>query len=444
MSVETDAAESASSPCGPTPQFSPFLPDHLGFLTELAATLGRMSADSRIGVALISLDCVDRIDGMMGYRAGDSFCAQIAQMLAQILKPGDGVFRTGRHEVACLLRSVPSEAHAVLAAHKILRTLNTSLCVDGSYFYVVPIVGIAIGSRENNDADSLLRQANIAMHEAKFRKDKYAVYEARLDAPRVVQFQLQTDLRNAIAENGLDVYFQPKMDARSGQIAGVESLARWKHSSKGAISPEKFIPVAESSGFISDLTLRMLNAALYHYDAMQAVCANLHLAVNVSPTDLQESHLPEVVQQMLGLWNVPPDRLTLELTETAVMEDDARYGESLLKLREAGIRLSIDDFGTGYSSMSRLRDLPINELKIDMSFVKNMLTSSSNERIVRSMITLAHDLELLVVAEGVEDLATLQRLQEFGCDLIQGYYVSKPLNSEKIVEFLAAWKGLPG
>ncbi|MDP1898444.1 MAG: EAL domain-containing protein, partial [Sulfurimicrobium sp.] len=143
-------------------------------------------------------------------------------------------------------------------------------------------------------------------------------------------------------------------------------------------------------------------------------------------------------------WNVPANSLTLELTETAVMEDDAMYGKSLERLKETGIRISIDDFGTGYSSMSRLRDLPIDELKLDMSFVKNKRTSFSDEKIVRSMIALAHDLELLVVAEGVEDQATLQHLKELGCDLVQGYHVSKPLDSEGIVDFLAGWKGLPG
>lgn len=420
------------------------LPDHLDFLAELAAVLGSVSSDSKVGVALVSLDCVARIDGMMGYRAGDSLCAQVAGMLSQALKPEDRIFRVGRNEMVCLLSSLPSEAHAVLAAHKILHTLDTSLCIDGAYFYATPFVGIAIGSKENGDADAILRQANVAMHEAKRRMDRFAIYEAILDAPRLMQFQLQTDLRNAIAENALDVYFQPKLDLRSGLISGVETLARWEHSSKGAISPVRFIPVAESSGFISDLTMRVLNSALCHFDAMQAVSAHLHLAVNLSPKDLQERHLPEVIQQMLGIWNVPANSLTLELTETAVMEDDAMYGKSLERLKETGIRISIDDFGTGYSSMSRLRDLPIDELKLDMSFVKNMRTSFSDEKIVRSMIALAHDLELLVVAEGVEDQATLQHLKELGCDLVQGYHVSKPLDSEGIVDFLAGWKGLPG
>ena len=444
MSVERDAAESDFPSCAPASISLALLPDHLGFLAELVAALNSAPEDSRVGIAMISLDCVARIDGMMGYRAGDSLCTRVAGMLSHALKSEDGVFRVGRNEVVCLLRSLPSETHAILAAHKILRTLNTSVCIDGSYFYASPFVGIAIGSKENCDGDAILRQANVAMHEAKRRKDRFAVYQPKLDAPYLLQFRLQTDLRNAIAENALDVHFQPKLDLRSGLIVGVESLVRWEHPSEGTVSPDKFIPVAESSGFISDLTMRVLNSALCHYDAMQAASAtHVHLAVNLSANDLQESHLPEVIRQMLGVWNVPASSLTLELTETAVMEDDALYGASLERLKETGVQLSIDDFGTGYSSMSRLRNLPVDELKLDMSFVKNMLTSSQDERIVRSMIALAHDLELVVVAEGVEDLATLQRLKEFGCDLVQGYYVSKPLNPEGIVDFLAAWKGIP-
>lgn len=440
LSTESGAAGKGASSRAPAVSL---LPDHLGFLTELGVVLGSAPADSRVGVAMISLDCVLRVDGMMGYRAGDSLCTQVAEKLNHALKPEDRIFRVGRNELVCLLRNLPGETHAILAAHKILRTLNTSVCVDGSYFYAAPFVGIAMGSKEDGDGDMILRQANVAMHEAKRRRDRFAVYETRLDAPRLLQFQLQTNLRDAIAENALEVYFQPKLDLRSGQIVGVESLARWEHSSKGAISPNSFIPVAESSGFISDLTMRVLNSALCHFDAMRAVSSHVQLAVNLSPKDLQERHLPEAIQQMLGMWNVPADRLTLELTETAVMEDDALYGESLERLKETGIRLSIDDFGTGYSSMSRLRDLPVDELKLDMSFVKNMRTSLSDEKIVRSMISLAHDLELQVVAEGVEDLATLRRLKELGCHLVQGYFVSKPLDAEKIVDFLAAWKGLP-
>lgn len=443
MSTDGSAVGSGFSPCIPAASTSALLPDHLGFLNELLAAINGAPADSKVGVALISLECVSRIDGMMGYLAGDSLCTQVAGILGQALKREDKVFRVGRNELVCLLNSLPTEAHAILAAHKILHTLNTSVCVEGSYFYSTPFVGIAIGSGENCDGDAILRQANVAMQEGKRRKDRFAVYETRMDAPCLLQFQLQTDLRHAISENTLEVYFQPKLDLRSGLIVGVESLARWAHPSKGAIPPDKFIPVAESSGFISDLTMRVLNSSMCHYDAMRAGTTLMNLAVNLSAHDLQESHFPEVIQQMLSIWNVPAGSLTLELTETAVMEEDAIYGISLERLKETGVRLSIDDFGTGYSSMSRLRNLPVDELKLDMSFVKNMLTSSPDERIVRSMITLAHELGLLVVAEGVEDLATLQRLKEFGCDLVQGYYVSKPLNPEKIIDFLAAWKGLP-
>ncbi len=416
----------------------PPLPDHLGFLAELDAALRGPDSGSAVGVALVSLECIGRVDGMLGYRAGDALCTQAIGLLRQALKAGDSVRRIGRNELACLLRRLPSAGHGILAAHKILRALDQRLRVEGTQIHATPLVGISFGAAPACDGDSLLRQANVALCEARRNRDRYAIYDLNLDAPRLLQFQLQTALRNAVADNALDVQFQPKLDLRSGAIAGVESLARWSLPSKGDIPPSQFIPVAEAAGFISDLTLRMLNAALCRYDAMQAVASGLHVAVNLSPTDLQDRQLPEVVRQALGAWGVPPDRLVLELTETAVMEDDAVCGASLERLKETGIRLSIDDFGTGYSSMSRLRNLPLDELKLDMSFVSNLLSSPRDERIVRSMIALAHDLGLTVVAEGVEDGATLQRLREFGCDLVQGYYVSRPLGPDQMVEFLAA------
>ncbi len=418
------------------------LPDHLGFLNELDAIIG-IADGPQLGIALISLDCVSRIDGLLGYRDGDLFCVEVAHLLGQALKEGDRVFRVGRNELVCLLRRVPSETHAVLAAYKILRTLNTSLSVDGRYFDASPFVGIAIVAKENKDANEILRQANIAMHEARQKKNRFAIYDGKLDALRLNQFQMQSDLRVAITNNELEVCFQPKVDLRSGRVAGVESLVRWRHPTKGDIPPEDFVPLAEASGFISELTMRVLHLSLSHYEAMRAVSDHLHIAVNLSPTDFRESDLSEVIRQVLNVWNIPAESLTLELTETTVMEDDGMYDETFESLKQLGVQLSIDDFGTGYSSMSRLRNLPMNELKIDMSFVRHMLTYASDEWIVLSMIKLAHDLGLTVVAEGVEDMQTLRRLRDLGCDLVQGYFISKPLNAEDTLVFLANWKGFP-
>lgn len=420
--------------------FSP-IPDHLGLLAKLDGMLGRLDGQGRMGLALLSLDCLARIDGMLGYLAGDVLCAEVAGLLRQALKPGDSVYRVGRAELACVLGKLTSPGHAVLAANRILRALDARLSVEGSFIRATPRVGIAIGER-GDDGNTLLRRANVAMHEARRSHEHYAVYEPRLDEPNRIQFQLQNALREAIEDNSLAVSFQPKLHLRTNTIAAVETLVRWNHVARGDIPPSHFIPVAEASGFISDLTLRVLNAALRDYAAMSAVAENIQVAVNLSAKDLQERHLPELVQQLLGTWNVPAARLTLELTETAMLEDEAVYVDALSRLREIGVHLSIDDFGTGYSSMSRLRNLPLDEVKLDISFVRDMLASPRDERIVGSMIALAHDLGLSVVAEGVEDGATLQRLREYDCDLVQGYWVSKPLSLDELVAFLGGWKGV--
>lgn len=419
--------------------FSP-LPDHLGLLANLDDVLGHLDGQGRMGLAVLSLDCLARIDSMLGYLAGDTLCEEVARLLGQALKPGDSVYRIGRNELACVLGKLPSPGHAVLAANRILRTLDTRLSVEGTFIRADPRVGIALGEC-GGDANTLLRRANVAMHQARHSPEHFALYESSLDEPHQTQFQLQNALREAIEGNSLDISFQPKLHLRTDTITAVETLVRWTHPEQGDIPPSRFIPVAEASGFISDLTLRVLNAALCDYAAMSAVAHNIQMAVNLSAMDLQERHLPEVVQQLLGTWNVPPARLTLELTETAMLENEAVYIEALARLKQTGVHLSIDDFGTGYSSMSRLRNLPLDEVKLDISYVRNMLASPRDERIVGSMISLAHDLGLTVVAEGVEDRATLLRLKEYDCDLVQGYWVSKPLNLAELVAFLEDWKG---
>lgn len=418
------------------------IPDHLGFLSELDVML-LVSPTAQFGVALITLDCVSQVDGVLGYRAGDALCAQAVDLLRHALKDEDCVYRVGRNELACLFHRLPSETHAVLAAYKVLRTLSTQLCVNGYYFDVSPIVGIALAAHGKQNADEMLRQANIAAQQAQQKNERFAIYAAKLEVARSEQFELQAELRDAITQDKLEVYFQPKVDLRTGAIAGVESLVRWNHPSKGYIAPLVFVNLAESSGFISELTMRVLDLTLGHYQALHTVASSLRIAINLSPKDLRDSDFPGVMQTALNNWRIPADCVTLELLEATLMEGEGRHDESLGCLKEMGLHLSIDNFGTGSFSMSRLRNLPVDEIKIDMSFVRHMLTYASDEWIVQSIIKIAHDLNLKVVAEGVEDTATLQRLKDLGCDFAQGYCISRPLSAAEIVTFLSDWKGLP-
>jgi EAL domain-containing protein (putative c-di-GMP-specific phosphodiesterase class I)/GGDEF domain-containing protein len=417
-------------------------PDHLGFLSELDAILLGSSAP-QLGVALISLDCVSQVDGALGYIAGDALCSQVVSLLRHALKAEDCIYRVGRNELACVFHRLPSETHAVLAAYKVLRTLSTPQCVQGYYFDVNPVVGITLASLESINADEMLRQANMATQQAKLKSERFAVYAPKLEVVRLEQLQLQAELRDAITQNKLEVYFQPKVDLQTGVIVGVESLVRWNHPTKGQIPPSVFVSLAESSGFISELTLRVLSLTLSHYQALHKVTESLHIAINLSPKDLRDSDFPDVMQTALNDWDIPADCVTLELVEATLMEDQGVHDESLEALQKMGLHLSIDDFGTGYFSMNRLRNLPVDEIKIDMSFVRHMLSYASDEWIVQSIIKIAHDLNIKVVAEGVEDTATLQRLKELGCDFAQGFCISPPLSPAEILTFLSEWKGLP-
>jgi EAL domain-containing protein (putative c-di-GMP-specific phosphodiesterase class I) len=245
------------------------------------------------------------------------------------------------------------------------------------------------------------------------------------------------DLTEAIERHELTVEFQPKLDPSSGLVTGAEALARWHHREQGFIPPDVFIPLAEHSGLIRALTLHVLEVALRRCAAWRRAGHNLHIAVNLSPNSLLDSTLPDVVTRLLGQTGVPVSALVLEITESTIMADPTGSIATLDRLNALGAKLSIDDFGTGYSSLGRLRELPIHEVKIDKSFVQRIAVDHRDRAVVRSAIQLGHALDLEVVAEGVEDAATLRHLQREGCDLVQGYYISKPLAADAFEAWLA-------
>lgn len=419
----------------------PDTPEHIRCLDEIAAAIEH---NAIVGVVLVELPGIGHADTVLGYRAGDQLCAQAKAMLQQALGPTDRLFLISRDQIACLLPALPTPAHCTLAAHKILRTLDIEMTLDAFRSRGLPVVGAAVRTAADQDADALLRCANAAMTEARKTPGRLAFYDNRLDNARRFQIELQTCLRDALDDNGLDIHFQPKMSLANRSITGAEALLRWHHPVHGKIPPSTFIPIAEAGGIISDLTLWVLHGALRHYAAFQAQVPGFNIAVNLSPLDLLEPDLPDAILQALKLWNVPPRGLTLELTETATTGEHADFRSALDHLKETGIQISIDDFGTGYSSMTRLRDMPLDELKIDLSFIKPMLTSPQDERIVRSIVDLGHHLDVRVVAEGVEDQATLEHLTSIGCDGAQGYFISAAVPGERLCAFLAGQESNAG
>jgi EAL domain-containing protein (putative c-di-GMP-specific phosphodiesterase class I) len=288
---------------------------------------------------------------------------------------------------------------------------------------------------DGGDADTLLRRADVAMYVAKQTRGGYAVYTPDQDHSSSERLSLVGALRRAIADDDLRLVYQPKVDCRTGAVAGVEALVRWTHPQYGPIPPDRFVPLAEQTGLIRPLTRWVLNAAVSQARQWHDEGLMLSMAVNLSAHDLQDTELPRRVAGLLERWQVGAEWLKLELTESALMADPARALQVLTELCDLGVRIAIDDFGTGYSSLGYLKRLPAHEIKIDRSFVADMAAEERDQAIVRSTIDLGHNLGLAAVAEGVEDRQTLELLRGLGCDLAQGFYLSRPLPAERV----AAW-----
>lgn len=393
---------------------------------------------NELGVIVLGLECLNRIDGIWGYQAGDRLIHEVGQCLKEGLREADVVGHIGRGGFGCILSAITSPAHAVLAAHKILRVLGKPFeLAPEQQVYLMPRLGIALFPDHGREAEVLLQHGNVAMHEAQRSGENFVLYQPEFDQVTQMQFELHSDLRKAIRDNELMLYYQPQLSLESGKITGVEALLRWNSSRRGFVPPDKIVAIAENTGLISALTMWVINAALRQSAEFHRKGLDLTMAINFSAHNLREPDLVELFERALKTWDVPASRIVIELTESAMMEEHPRAMETLDRLKALGVALSMDDFGTGYSAMSRLRNLPLSDLKIDLLFVQNMLTSAPDEKIVRSMVGLAQNLGLNVVAEGVEDQETLERLRELGCDKVQGYYMGRPLPEAELLKLLA-------
>jgi EAL domain-containing protein (putative c-di-GMP-specific phosphodiesterase class I) len=289
---------------------------------------------------------------------------------------------------------------------------------------------------DSANANELLKHADIAMYAAKRGRLNTAVYEPGLDKYSTAQLTVISDLRRALDHDELVLHYQPKAAVHSGTVCGVEVLTRWQHPRRGLLGPDQFIPAAEDSGLIEPLTQYVLDRALAQARTWHATGWDLPVSVNVGAQCLHNPTFPEQVEAVLSRHETSPDRLTLEITESAIIADPQCATNVLGLLKDLGVRLSIDDFGTGYSSIAYLLTMPVHEMKIDRSFTKNMLTDASSNAITRSLLGLAHNLELDVVAEGVEDHETWNALAALGCHIVQGYCLSKPLPTEEFTAWL--------
>jgi diguanylate cyclase (GGDEF)-like protein/PAS domain S-box-containing protein len=386
---------------------------------------------------LLDLDRFKEVNDTLGHHYGDLLLQQVAERLHGSLRGSDTVARLGGDEFAVLLPQITSVQEATVVADKLSAAIEAPFTIDGLTLDVDASIGVAVYPDHASDANELLQRADVAMYAAKATHTGHTVYEPTLDQHSPRRLGLLGQLRRALAAGELVVHYQPKADVRSARILGVEALVRWQHPEHGLLGPGEFVPLAETTGLIRPLTAYVLDAALRQCRAWLDAGRELSIAVNLSTRCLLDLTLPDQIAQLLEDTAVAADRLVLEITESAIMTDPTRALEVLNRLHALGVQLAIDDFGTGYSSMAYLKSLPVDELKVDRSFVKNLRDDQNDAVIVRSTVDLGHNLGLRVVAEGVEDEATLNELANLGCDSVQGYYVARPMPAAELVAWLA-------
>jgi diguanylate cyclase (GGDEF)-like protein/PAS domain S-box-containing protein len=390
-----------------------------------------------VGLLLLDLNRFKEVNDTLGHHAGDALLQQVATRLGVALRDADTVARLGGDEFAVLLPQVASIEDARAVAEKLCATIEQPFTIDELCLDVDASIGVALYPEHATSQEELLRRADVAMYAAKGGRLGYVVYEPHLDEHNPRRLRLLGQLRRAIAGRELVVFYQPKADARSGRAIGLEALVRWEHPEYGVLGPDEFIPLAETTGLIRELTSYVLQTALADCRTWLEGGYDLTVAVNVSARCLLDLTLPTEIAELLVAFRIEPQRLVLEITESTLMTDPARALEILNRLHALGIRLSIDDFGTGYSSMAYLKNLPVQELKVDRSFVAQMRDKHNVHVIVRSTVDLGHNLGLTVVAEGVEDEQTWRELETLGCDTIQGYYLGRPMAASQLTAWLA-------
>ncbi|PPK98198.1 PAS domain S-box-containing protein/diguanylate cyclase (GGDEF)-like protein [Kineococcus xinjiangensis] len=388
---------------------------------------------NRLALLLVDLDRFKEVNDTLGHDVGDRVLQVVAERLRQQFRETDTVARLGGDEFAVLLDPVSGRRYAERLAAELRKQIRRPIAVEGLTLHLEGSVGVTLAPDHGEEPVGLLKRADVAMYRAKQHGTGVETYEADADLNRPERLGYGGALREALDCGQLQVHYQPKRDLRTGELAGVEALARWQHPTQGLIPPDSFIPLAEQTGLIRPLTAHVLAAALEQAARWAAAGLRLHVAVNVSARSLHDGSLVDEVVQQLEQTRTPASALELELTESAVMSNPEQAMAVAARLRELGVRMALDDFGTGYSSLAYLRDLPVDVLKIDRSFLQDLSTNCRNVSIVRSVIDLGHNLGMRVVAEGVETPEALDLLQDLGCDQGQGYLFGRPVPAADLV-----------
>ncbi|WP_336921994.1 putative bifunctional diguanylate cyclase/phosphodiesterase [Aquipuribacter sp. SD81] len=405
------------------------------------ALLGRAAGDllrrrgpahEQSALLVLDLDGFKLVNDSLGHAVGDRLLELVARALAGAVRPGDTVVRLGGDEFAVLASRLPTTEAALVVADSVERAVRQPFDVDGVSLEVGVSVGVAVSPADGDDLGTLLRRADVAMYQAKRDGGGSRRYDEAADPHDADQLRLLSDLRTAITEGQLRLYFQPKVAVRESRTVAFEALVRWEHPAHGLLQPAQFVPLAERTALMRPLTWWVLREAVRRCADWQAAGHDVGVAVNISPQTLLDPDLPLTVVDLLAETGLSGSLLELEITETAVMAEPERALDTLRRLQALGVSVAIDDFGAGYTSLSYLKTLPVNSLKIDRRFVTHLLEDARDEAVARSVVMLGHDLGMTVVAEGVETPGVRDRLRELGCDEVQGFLLARPMAADEV------------
>ncbi len=412
------------------------LPNRALLIERLQQQLLRIPRTNE-SVALLVMDLTDfkAVNDSLGHDVGDQLLRQVGPRLVASLRAADTIARLGGDEFAVLLPGT-DETGAARVAQKLLAALEQAFPLEGETLDIGASVGIAVAPVHAQQADQLLSRADVAMYAAKGSLSGLAVFSAEQERDGAGRLALMADLRRAVDEGELVLYYQPQLDLRTGTVTSVEALVRWMHPKRGLVGPDEFIPLAERTGLIKRLTRTVLTEAIRQARAWELAGLRMPIAVNLSMRNIHDPQLPQTIAQLLQRWDARPDLLRLEMTETVLAADPDRALQTMDSLRAMGVHIALDDFGIGYSSLAYLSRLPLDEIKIDRSFVVGMIDNESSATIVRATVELGHGLGYAVVAEGVENAETRQRLTALGCDSIQGFLVARPMPADQTAEWI--------
>jgi diguanylate cyclase (GGDEF)-like protein len=391
---------------------------------------------NKVALLFLDLNGFKQVNDNLGHDVGDELLKQVAIRLKHAIRDGDTLARLGGDEFAIILSNIKGVEAPVHIAENIIQKFNDPYHIDGKLVDVGVSIGISVYPEHSENMSDLLRYSDVAMYTAKKEHLGYAIYSREYNKTDLESLKIISDLRDAIQNDTLSLVYQPKVDIKTGKTDSFEALLRWSHPEHGHITPDKLITLAEDSNLINELTDWVINAAMKHCAEWERDGYTLNVSINVSARNLKNEKIMVNILSAIEKHRLQTNRVTLEITETSLATQSDMTIRNLIGLNMMGVCLSIDDFGTGHASLVYIQQLPVHEIKIDRFFVNNVLSSSRDRKIVQSIIHLAHDIDCKVVAEGVESKEIMQNIKEMGCDLIQGFWVSAPMSSNRVVKWL--------